>query len=393
MELPDLLQDLATQGELDSEGEFTLGLQKALDKLSRFQSSTPHRFLVQIVAAGIASGASRAIIRRDTHTTQARFPDAELSESPQGGDLRKALSSGGATYDLLLGCLGALAEGALSVSCEIASLGEAYLWRLDKAGSVFEDLSPDREPGLFLSFQWKQATLVERARSWYLGVKGYGGMTPECRRVDQECAHSLTPISINDQPINRPYFTRQAPVGVCVGEEEPPLAGRCLKREAEDWSGSLVLAPGELLFVVHGVGYPQRPIVGLSGMVRVNLERDATREKVLENNEWEALRQELEQVRADLVNVFVGLLAMVEDRVHASMFPLVWAAIERGELSEKRAAQALNWWTRYADESLALTTLESVEDRDLGSRMVARLTARFGPTPPLAEHAKRFTQL
>jgi hypothetical protein len=58
-----LLAELREHGTIDSQGEFTLSLSEARRKLVQYHSSDKARYLLLLLAAGIAAGAGSALWR------------------------------------------------------------------------------------------------------------------------------------------------------------------------------------------------------------------------------------------------------------------------------------------------------------------------------------------
>jgi hypothetical protein len=69
-ELNMMLADLASEGAVDSSGEFTLSLARAKEKLAAFRLANPALFILNLVAAAVAGGATRfAVETRESATT------------------------------------------------------------------------------------------------------------------------------------------------------------------------------------------------------------------------------------------------------------------------------------------------------------------------------------
>jgi len=65
------LQELATEGQLDSAGQFTVSMEHAKEKLSEFLLQSTEEYLLKLVQAGVAAGASTLDLH--SSTTRVRF--------------------------------------------------------------------------------------------------------------------------------------------------------------------------------------------------------------------------------------------------------------------------------------------------------------------------------
>ncbi len=88
----DLIAELAAGGELASRGEFTLDRERARDKLQRFQLAEPARYVLLLVEAAVAQGATRVQVQIDTDDVRFEFDGTPFD--------RVALD---ALWDVLLG--------------------------------------------------------------------------------------------------------------------------------------------------------------------------------------------------------------------------------------------------------------------------------------------------
>lgn len=72
-----LLERLREAGTLDSEGQFTIDVARARDKMARFQLTDPSRYILELVAAAVANGAGRIDLR--TRPFEVRFDGEPLA--------------------------------------------------------------------------------------------------------------------------------------------------------------------------------------------------------------------------------------------------------------------------------------------------------------------------
>lgn len=82
------LQELSTEGRLDSAGKFTLSVDHAKEKLSEFLLESTEEYLLKLVQAGVAAGATALDLH--SSTTRVRFCMHGVSLDP--ADLRQILN-------------------------------------------------------------------------------------------------------------------------------------------------------------------------------------------------------------------------------------------------------------------------------------------------------------
>ncbi len=76
--MKEFLEHARGAGVLDSEGHFTLDMNKAMEKLGRFQLPEPGYFVLKGIQAGVAAGAPEVKVRASRWTTRVEF-QADLS--------------------------------------------------------------------------------------------------------------------------------------------------------------------------------------------------------------------------------------------------------------------------------------------------------------------------
>lgn len=77
-QLEGLLQGLREQGRVDSEGRFSLDLDKAMAKLQQFQLPSPYHYVLNLVAAAASLGATRLSAMTDSFDTVVSFDGRAL---------------------------------------------------------------------------------------------------------------------------------------------------------------------------------------------------------------------------------------------------------------------------------------------------------------------------
>ena len=107
----ELLGALGSEGVLDSEGTFTVHLEKAREKLRQYRLPTPHHYILSIVSSAVLGGADTLRVEKSGGTCTVSF-----NSRPYGVDEVKALFEtmllGGATADPRLVEFGLAIQGA-----------------------------------------------------------------------------------------------------------------------------------------------------------------------------------------------------------------------------------------------------------------------------------------
>lgn len=307
----ELLHSLREHGTLDSQGEFTVSLSEARRKLKQYHSSEPARYVLLLVSAGFASGGRSAAVTRRDHCLTIRFPGAYLSEN----ELLQALdnphnSASSAATDLVLGIQGALNHQAQEVKLRVLSQASpSYQWVLRADSEDSQSVSGtccQLELELSLDRSWS-----ERLRGILAHLGGYAGMSEEERLLDRYGDRCLLPITTNGQAVDRPLVLPVSLAGAIVGDiPHNRLAFPTDHRiDSRRWKGALALGDGAVTLVVHQIAYCQVDSLGVEGTVYWDsLQRDVSREKIVQNEVYQQLLDELQVVRCRLFEVLAGKL-------------------------------------------------------------------------------------
>lgn len=301
-ELEGCLEHWRSEGSLHSTGSFTLSWEHALEKLGEYSSSRSERYLVLLVSAAVAWRPRQIEISDDgfelrLQAVRAQVPVDDLEVGP-------ALPSG-PQWDLLMAAKQALRFGAVLV--EVRYHGETgnFAWSLGRKELTAGDLP--QTPGLTVRVVRREERWGHKLYRLFSNFRGYAGMAPECREVDKQCEHSPVPITVNDQPVNRPYIPVYSPCQVVVGPVHPSQASIEFITERESpgpWRGVLSFVSGPLLFVVNGVTFPApREVSRLSGIIwSEELSLDASREQVVQDAVFQNLLSRIEDYRARILS-------------------------------------------------------------------------------------------
>lgn len=99
MNLESLLKSAGSEGEFDSEGQFTIDCRAAMAKLAAFQLSRPTAWVLKLCQAAVAGGASKVNVRQTREATVFEWQPALAVSHAQ---LREALGSHQPAEDLVV---------------------------------------------------------------------------------------------------------------------------------------------------------------------------------------------------------------------------------------------------------------------------------------------------
>lgn len=129
----ELLAELREHGTIDSRGEFTLSLSEARRKLVQYQSSNKARYLLLLLSAATAAGATSLTVEQSPRNCRLVMPQAHIPESAllsAFAEPHRPSASPGAS-DLVLGLQGAFHNRAARVEVRVQKPGESFLWTLE----------------------------------------------------------------------------------------------------------------------------------------------------------------------------------------------------------------------------------------------------------------------
>jgi len=264
------LDELRTEGSLDSHGSFTLDQARALEKLRRYQIDQPEAYALAMVASAVAAGASRIDLECDSQ----RF---FLSHNgrPFGRDelatLFSSLVVGGS--DRRGAPARELATGLNAIShwkprqIKVISSDVDHLVHLamdSKQLQVREDPAGGFESyGKVASRTTIEITGLRRPLLSRLGSLASGSLS-DVKLLRQRCRLAPIPIFLGQELLNPVHSGAEGlAVARTSGADRLPLSfvqGR--EVTAPDWEAVVALVPdaaSQIVIVLHGVGFEQRP--------------------------------------------------------------------------------------------------------------------------------------
>jgi hypothetical protein len=261
-DVDELLRSLREHGTVDSEGQFTVSLSQARRKLKQFHSSDPARFLLLMVSAGVAAGATRITVDRTDRSYRLWFAEAYLAEAELLETLEKPQNArpNSACSDLVAGIQGSFARQAESVEVDVFHPDHhSFGWRLTPDSEESLGVKPDGRHGVQVGVRlsWD---LKSRLLSLLASLGGYAGMTAEERLIDRFADRALLPLFLQGQPVPRPIVLPESPATAVFGAlPEVNLARPCHARLSSNgqWRGVLALADEPVQVVLNGIACPQ----------------------------------------------------------------------------------------------------------------------------------------
>jgi hypothetical protein len=320
--LGDFLADLKEQGTFDSSGRFSLSLAQAFHKMQQFQLAEPHRYLLNLVAWVVASGATFLHIQAGLTRTVMEH-DGVPPTFKELGELFSAVADAGGgipNRELAIGLHGARATSPRSISLAAWNEPEGALLNLVPQ---YLEVAPLRASPFGTSRVRARLCIRERPDRFSFG-RLLGRLTrarpPLLDAVIAECGLAPLAIQINGESINRTLA-----LGTCTSvrlvdpiEAGPGLPAADLGRvrfigpspdrsrqSGAGWSGILTLGQTSgwghhLHLVVNGlsfclegaeVGYPEaRGLIFAPG-----LRKDLSQSNLVEGLEYQALLTSLRE--------------------------------------------------------------------------------------------------
>lgn len=198
----DLAALLAAEGQLESRGKFTLDREAARDKLQRFQLAEPARYVLLLVEAAVAQGATRIGVRIDANDVSFEFDGAPFDA--------KALD---ALWDVLLGDplpeypglrpLALALNAAMGLSPRFVRVvsGPAkagHRLELDGRGAPRQQARDDHKGGTRIHVR-ERLSLRTVSEFW----RNLNSARDEELLLTKHCAYVATPIEVNGDIISR----------------------------------------------------------------------------------------------------------------------------------------------------------------------------------------------
>lgn len=345
-ELSDFLGELAAQGVVDSRGHFTLDIEKAREKLRRFQLPTPYHYVLCLLGAACAAGARTLQVHSEGLETIIEF-DGQPFRFEDFKDLFGAFLTPGRTavHELAMGVHGA--RGLSPEYIKVDSWGRGEGARLEVRGNTME-VEPLQQSPFSDAANRTVFKVYERQGVWasvrLMISQLRGHRTPVEEILASSARYAETAVRIRNQVLNVSRLGNW-PAVLRVNPQGPPRHPELNPRKSSfqrsknlkvPFSGYLGFGdgPGGALVVVSGVLFQPVLATGYSTARLVvyapYLNKDLSQAHLLQDAELDGLTLQLG----------AALDGLVEDVVEAGMALADWMETPIREYFSRRASLA-----------------------------------------------------
>ena len=345
-ELSVFLGGLAAQGVVDSRGHFTLDIEKAREKLRRFQLSTPYHYVLCLLGAACAVGARTLQVHSEGLETIVEF-DGQAFRFADFKDLFGAFLTPARTavHELAMGVHGA--RGLDPEYIKVDSWGQGAGARLEVRGNTME-VEPLQESPFADAANRTVFKVYERAGLWVslrLTVSQLRGhRSPVEEILAASARYAETAVRIRNQPLNVSRLGNW-PAVMRINPQGPPRNPELNPRKSSfqrsknlkvPFSGYLGFGdgPGGALVVVSGVLFQPVLATGYSTARLIvyapYLNKDLSQSQLLQDSELDGLTHQLS----------LALDGLVDDVVDAGMGLADWMETPIREYFSRRVSLA-----------------------------------------------------
>ncbi len=331
------LEGLQRDGDFESIGRFTLDPAKAREKLQKFQLVEPHAYPVHLVAAAVASGASRIDLQLDADDLRLDC-DGRPFLAEEMENLFASLFSSEyhpgliRLQELAIGLNAALVARPRSIDVESWS----------DTGGIHLRLSPDRErlervrPGPSSDMSTR---IHVRQR---LGLKTVlrflsKRTAPEETAIRQRCRLCPVQLRLNGELLSGPLALPPCLVltrlrgGSHELVLEPPEAAVRLEEEAPgDYSAWLALGPPPgLHWVVNGISFTES-FSSAAWVVSGSLPKDVSQSSLVQGEEWQRITGQLLEAQERQLQALGRAYGELDPTLQAEARPLLLGRLTEG---------------------------------------------------------------
>ncbi len=406
-ELENLLEGLRAEGTFVSQGNFTIDLVQAREKLKKFQLLDPYHYVLPLVSAAVLGGGSRMLCRVEPARFSMEFDGLAFTPEELEGMFSALLISSTVlgrrrVAELAVGINAALALSPREIKLDSHD-GERRVLALFTARKQKVEVSDPPES----TQPWTTIT-VQHAPMRALWRKTQRD-APEVQALHARCRLAHLELSINDTPLPRTigWETSRCLVASYLKAGEPRAGceitlGKLRSRLSRlgDTRGpyAAVVSLGgdaaqEVVFVHHGLLF-RRPDLSLGPGARAvvwapELKRDLSQSGVIEDETFHLLLEQLQLEVFAMLNLLEGKLGQLSE----------WSDAERREALDQ-LERLVGFRVRHGDHPGALKLARRLVDaRDpdtlgyqFGDYIQALLEARDPRNSPDAI-SRRFSEV
>ena len=345
--LNQFLDQMKSEGGHDSEGLFTLSLEKAAEKLKKFQLTDPNLFMLNLVACAVIRRATYFLVSYSEGVLRVTF-DGELfdrtalesifySDEVSKRELAVALT---AAKSLEPSALLFESVGSLSWEDDTPTFSQA-----NEPKNVFTLVDKISRPSGFFTFQapprpstgWQSPL---RASCQFAPLE----LTLNHRRVSQSKLQVQTPALIIKGPNS--YLPDLVKVGrsdstiseLSTQHDFSAVIGTTTNEWARSWS-----------FVVNGVTFTRPPsalpLFGLGGVVfSSKLRKNLSHSDVVEDDSFTELIKELQAKLEEFVRRHLSLMSLEGENIQHWVKPVMQIGQDLYDQGDNREAARLEAW-------------------------------------------------
>ena len=299
--LAELIKDLETEGKLDSVGDFTLDKKKAREKMKKYQLVDPHYYVLELVQAAVASGATYIDFYIDSDDCMITF-DGENYTKDDLENMYSSLFMSQSDYTL-----DRYRELAIGVNSALA-LNPQFIKIIsgDDEGTVQLEIAPPNKEIMVDAEESFKGTKIHvkdrmswRVASRFLAKAIASKLPTEAKVLKEKCIYCRVPITVNKENINN---EKQLDLQNVLTQVHP---------DWEEIKGSMGIprTPYKLShieFVKWGVKINSRHLklssIPLIGVVEANrLIKNVSQSDIVENDVFKETLKQLKSVTDEIV--------------------------------------------------------------------------------------------
>lgn len=334
------LERLQSDGDRDSIGRFTLDPAKAREKLQKFQLVEPHAYPVHLVAAAVASGATRIDLHLDADDLRLDFDGRPFLAEEMEHLFASLFSTERQAWlirlkELAIGINAALVLKPRWVDVESWSGREGIHLRVYPERDRLERVRPGPDAGLNTRIHVRQRLGLKKVLR-YLSKR----TTPEEAALRQRCRLCPVPVRLNGEQLSGPVAIPACLVLTHLqgGPHElvldcPEAALRLDEPSAGDYSAWLALdhqvSRATLHWVVNGVSYVE-PFSLRAWVVTPNMPKDVSQTSLVQGEEWQRILGHLRDARARQLQALALRYGELEPTVQAQAREVLLEALGEG---------------------------------------------------------------
>ncbi|MGE0494255.1 MAG: hypothetical protein AB7S38_33900 [Vulcanimicrobiota bacterium] len=250
------------RGRVDSSGVFTLALDKARDKLSRFQLHQPHQYVCHLVSSGVAAGATRVEVTIDSDDIVVVHDGHPLSverlENLFAALLEPDTSAAAVPRELAIGLNSALLFEPAWIT---VTTSQGTLLRLQGQTQQVARTEPT---------EGRSTRIHVKERHWR-AVKRFFKRPPEIEALALNCRYCPVPVVVNGANVagrlpadNSSFELRLAHPELLLPNLEGQARWAATARTPGDYTAVIRLHRQDpsLTLVINGLAFEARPLVG-----------------------------------------------------------------------------------------------------------------------------------